>query len=170
MKIQLVFFLVLILEMSTPFFAKEIYTKSSSDLSVQAMDGNDYNVNKILANGQNVALIFWQSWCAPCLRKMPSLVQAANSNIDQIHFLGVISGRDEDVDGQKVQKIVKKYTIPFPQIRDRDLSITRKYGITETPTIIILGKDMSVLYKSNRLPKDWSKYHFHVVNHEDLVR
>jgi hypothetical protein len=44
----------------------------------------------------------------------------------------------------------------YPQLRDRDLALSRKFGVTGTPDIIVLSADDTVLYRGHRPPADWN--------------
>ena len=155
----LLYLLILILGIHPSSFAEGTDKAVFESISIQTMDETVYNVKEILASGQNVVFIFWQTWCAACLRETPALVKAWHTHKDNIKFFGVISGEDEDVDDEKVLKTAKKFEMPYPQIRDRNLSLTRKYEVKGTPTIIIIGKGLSVLYNDNHLPKNWSEFY-----------
>ena len=130
----------------------------SESLILRDMEGVVHNANELLEQGENIALVFWQTWCVPCIREMPNLVTASRANRGAIRFFGVISGTDEDINNKKVEQIVKKFQVPYPQIRDRALQLTKKYKVKGTPTIIVLGQKQSILYAGHRPPKDWAKY------------
>jgi len=40
------------------------------------MEGESHDVDELLAQGRNVTLIFWQTWCGPCKREAPGLALA----------------------------------------------------------------------------------------------
>ncbi len=123
------------------------------------MDGNTYNLHSILDKGTNVALVFWQTWCAACMREAPALERAARDHAGAIQFFGVIPGGDEFVDENEVREVVKRFKLPYPQIQDRDVAITKKYKVIGTPYIVILNSDKTVLYQGHKPPKDWTVYH-----------
>ena len=122
------------------------------------MDGNTYDIHNIIGSGTNVALIFWQTWCAACIREAPALERAAQDQAGAIQFFGVIPGGDKFVDDDKVREVVKRFNLPYPQIRDRDVVITKKYKVIGTPYIVILGASNAILYQGHRLPQNWTVY------------
>ncbi|MFQ5655637.1 MAG: TlpA family protein disulfide reductase, partial [Planctomycetota bacterium] len=73
---------------------------------------------------------------------------------DAIQFVGVIPGPDENVDEEEVRRLAKSFRLPYPQARDRDLSLTRRFGVRGTPTIIVLGPGGVVRYRGHSLPAD----------------
>lgn len=127
-----------------------------SALVLVDMDGTQHHVDALLDSGQNVALVFWQTWCTSCKREAPNLAQAIREHADAIRFFGVVSGPDAAVDDEKVRRVAREWKHPHPQIRDRDLSLTRRFNVRGTPVIIVLGRDGEVLYRGYRPPKSWA--------------
>ena len=121
------------------------------------MGGESHDVDELLAQGRNVTLVFWQTWCGPCKREAPGLAVAAAEHESGLAFFGVISGSDRDVDDKKVRSYVEKYKLPYPQIRDRDISLTKQYEVVGTPTIIVLGPGREVIYRGNHPPESWKE-------------
>lgn len=122
------------------------------------MDGNPHEIDKVLDSGRRVVLVFWQTWCGPCKREAPGLALAAHEHAKGLEFIGVIAGADRDVDDEKVRAYVEKYKLPYTQIRDRDLSLVKTYEVVGTPTIIVLGDEREVLFRSNHPPEDWNEF------------
>ena len=132
--------------------------KASGGLGFKDMAGKLHDVDSVLEQGHAVALVFWQTWCKPCLREMPDLVKANRRHSPRIRFYGIISGPDKDVDEAKVKKIVARLGVGYPQVRDRDLRLSRGFEVGGTPTIIILGSGGSILYRGHRPPDNWNAF------------
>lgn len=78
-------------------------------------------------------LFFWASWCASCERAVPEVLALARardlqiiavSDEDPVHLQGFLDGR----------------AAPFPELvaSDRDRRDFRSFGVSGTPTIVIL--------------------------------
>jgi thiol-disulfide isomerase/thioredoxin len=119
------------------------------------MKGVAHDVDATIAGGKNVVLVFWQTWCGPCKREAPKLAIAAAEHAEGLAFFGVISGGDRDVDDEKVRRYVEKYELPYPQIRDRDIALTRRYEVIGTPTILVLGPGREILFRGSHPPESW---------------
>ncbi len=132
--------------------------ESPDPLVLTDMEGTALDVDAELASGRNVVLVFWQTWCGPCKREAPHLAEAARTHAEALRFVGVVSGTDRDVDDAKVRKYVDTYGLPYPQVRDRDLALVRRYEVKGTPTILILGPDRAILYRGAVPPDDWANY------------
>lgn len=129
-------------------------------LALTAMDGQRLELDAGLARGETVALVFWQTWCAPCAREAPQVVEALRAHGERIRFVGVVPGRDADVDDAEVRRVAARWGYDaFPQVRDRDLRLIDGLGVAGTPTLLVLGRDRQVLYRGHRPPERWDEYH-----------
>ena len=132
--------------------------KTPAGLKFRDMAGKSHDIDSLLGQEQSVALIFWQTWCKPCLREMPELARVDRQYSPRIRFYGIVSGSDEDVDDAKVKSLVERLGVGYPQVRDRDLRLSRGFKIDGTPTIVILGPGRSVLYRGHQLPDNWAVF------------
>jgi thiol-disulfide isomerase/thioredoxin len=126
------------------------------DLKVVDTDGASHDLDAALARGEAVALVFWQTWCPSCAGEAPRIVEAQQQHADRIHFVGVVPGRDADVDDAEVARVRAAWGYQFPQVRDRDLSLTRRFEVQGTPSIVVLGAGGAVRYSGHRAPDDWA--------------
>lgn len=126
-----------------------------SELVVDLLEGEYLDLTEDLDAGRPVVLVFWQSWCASCLEEAPALVEAHARYGDRITIVGVVSGPDSSVDEAKLLAALESTGMTYPQVRDRDLSLTRALGVQGTPTIIVLGPNGQVRYRGHDLP-NWS--------------
>lgn len=112
----------------------------------------DYNGNEITTSdyeGQVLVLNFWQTWCAPCLKEMPSL----NEMPQKWNQIKVLAVSDESL--EKIQKVKDKYpNIEFVQIKN--FSETE---VNQFPTTYIFNKKGVKVY-SKIGAKDWSANDF----------
>lgn len=106
-----------------------------------------------LASGKKVTLVFWQAWCAPCRAEAPALV-AASRRYSAMEVIGVVSGPDEAVDAAEVERAVAELGLPYRNVRDRSLDLTRALDVRGTPTIVVLDATGRVLFRGHESP-DW---------------
>jgi thiol-disulfide isomerase/thioredoxin len=126
-----------------------------SELVVDLLDGGNLDLTEGLDAGRPVVLVFWQSWCVSCLEEAPALIDADRRYGDRLQIVGVVSGPDESVDAAKLQAALESTGMTYPQVRDRDLSLTRALDVQGTPTIIVLGPQGDVRYRGRSVP-DWA--------------
>jgi len=148
-------FLVVALVVSGCASAEVAPAPARTDLKVVDTDGGAHDLDAALARGEAVALVFWQTWCPSCAGEAPAIVEAQREHADRIRFFGVVPGRDADVDEAEVARVRAAWGYAFPQVRDRDMSLTRRFGVQGTPSIVVLGAGGAVRYSGHRPPEDW---------------
>lgn len=99
--------------------------------------------------------VFWQPWCAACREEAPAAVAASAAMAGEVAFVGVVSGPDEAVDQALFEKSVDELGLSYPQVRDRDLALTKRFDVRATPTVVVVGGDGHVRYRGSKLPSDW---------------
>ncbi len=94
-----------------------------------------------------VVVNFWASWCLPCLKEFPSLVEFQKKYGDRVTVVG-INGDEEDAE-QLVEKTKKKYHLDFHHVIDPKSAISDKFLVTAYPfsLIYVNGK---VIHVSNK--------------------
>lgn len=125
-------------------------------LAVTDLDGGRHDLEQALERGEHVALVFWQTWCASCREEAPAVAAAAREHGQGLRFVGVVPGRDDVVDDAEVRATIAAWGYGgFPQVRDRDLRLTRLLDVRGTPTIVVLARGRRVLYRGHRPPASW---------------
>jgi thiol-disulfide isomerase/thioredoxin len=92
-----------------------------------------------------IILNFWASWCLPCLKEFPGLVQLHKKFGDQLFIIGI--NGDEDKPENAIKKIQEKYRLDFPQVIDAKSEISDKFLLTAYPFTVIYFKG-KVIYVS----------------------
>jgi cytochrome c biogenesis protein CcmG/thiol:disulfide interchange protein DsbE len=92
--------------------------------------------------GKPVVLNFWASWCDPCKQEAPELARTAR-RFTNVAFLGVgiLDGRDEGL------AYVRKYGIPYRNVRDARGVVAKKYAVTGAPETVFIDRDGNVVGK-----------------------
>ena len=66
----------------------------------------------------------------------------------------MIPGPDDLVDEQEVGRVAERFAMPYPQVRDRELDLSKTFGVDGTPTIVVVAPGGEVLYHGHHAP-DW---------------
>ncbi len=127
-------------------------------LRFEDMDGNAFDAEAIANDGKPVVFVFWQTWCPSCKKEAPQLTHAVEQFGGRIHFFGVVSGPDGDIDDADVRRTATAWGYSHAQVRDRDLALATRFRVTGTPVIVVVGRGGRVLYRGYRLPEDWSVF------------
>ena len=125
--------------------------------SFSSFSFNDSTLVEFPLQSDKPSLIhFWGSWCAPCKKDMPLLVELNQEFNEGINFLGVATEINAINNDAKLMKIVNDYRISWPQVSDttsltEDLGIASDFKITSFPTYIIVSKSGEILCQSGTL-------------------
>ena len=82
-------------------------------LTMRVLDGPEFNLMKY--RGQPVLLHIFATWCGPCNREMPHMVEAAQDYASRGLAVIGIDAREED---DTVRAFRKRYGITFPIAMD----------------------------------------------------
>lgn len=95
-----------------------------------------------------ILLNFWASWCVPCLKEFPSLVEFQKKYKGQVKVIGV--NQDEEDARSLVAKTESKYHLNFESTTDVDSAISNKFMISTLPVSIIFARG-KVIFVSKKI-------------------
>jgi thiol-disulfide isomerase/thioredoxin len=124
------------------------------DFTLMDMDGNQVRLFEFVKD-KPLFLYFWASWCKPCRLVTPKVAALAKDYSDRITVIGINVG---GVDSPKVvKKYVKSHHIDYPVLIDSDNGTLEAYSIHAIPTIILLDKNGTILFRDNEPPENLEK-------------
>lgn len=87
---------------------------AAPNFSIEDSNGRTVTLSDYI--GKNVILIFWASWCTPCIKEMPQINQfyEALEDKNNVVFIAV----SLDVTKGAWLEAIKKYTVPFVNVSD----------------------------------------------------
>ncbi len=102
------------------------------------MQGDPVDLDEL--RGEVVVLNVWGSWCNPCRKEAPLLVEAAEQLGDQAAFVGLFA-RSNDLDAALAFE--REYGITYPTVDDDGESLLElgRYAPPAVPSTIILDAD-----------------------------
>lgn len=98
--------------------------------------------------GKVIVVHFWATWCAPCVAKMPSHINAL-SEYDSKALEVLYVSLDEDKDA--FEAAVAKLRIPFTMVREPagwGGNLARTFGVNSVPFDVVVGPDGKVFSNS----------------------
>jgi thiol-disulfide isomerase/thioredoxin len=90
--------------------------------------------------GQIVVVNLWATWCAPCIKEMPTLAQMAAAYTGKIVVLPISMDSPKDR-AQAQQFIAQRPPLAFYQDPKTAIPFAFKPGVEGFPTTIIYGRD-----------------------------
>ena len=108
------------------------------DFTLQSMDGKEVKLSDY--KGKKVYLKFWASWCGPCKRSMPELVELAGKKDRDFEILSIVA---PGLQGEKsVEDFPKWYQEQgykdVPVLFDTSGAIFQAYQVRSIPTEILI--------------------------------
>jgi cytochrome c biogenesis protein CcmG/thiol:disulfide interchange protein DsbE len=87
--------------------------------------------------GKPVVVNFWASWCVPCRKEAPRLSRFANEMRPRAHLIGV-NFQDTKPDALA---FVHEFRWRFPNVRDPNGELARRYRLIGLPTTYIIDRE-----------------------------
>lgn len=118
------------------------------------LDGQAFRLSEL--EGQYVLLDFWGSWCPPCRKENPELVQLydrySEANFEQAQGFTIVSIGIED-NRARWKKAIRSDELHWPyhiydqatSLRFFDSEIAKLYGVKQVPTKYLLNPDGRII-------------------------
>ncbi|GAB4316915.1 MAG: hypothetical protein Kow0074_05180 [Candidatus Zixiibacteriota bacterium] len=113
------------------------------DFSLPSLSGETVKLSDF--HGDVVVIDFWATWCGPCRRTIPDLIDLYNEhNAEGFTILGIALERHGT---ERLIPYVEEKAIPYPILLGSS-SVVRQYGnIRSIPTAFLIGRDGTVRRK-----------------------
>jgi len=108
------------------------------DFKLPTMDGKQFSLREALARGP-VVLAFFKISCPVCQYAFPFLERIHKANGDsRVTMVGISQNEKRDTG-----KFLKEFGVTFPVLLDdtRTYPVSNAYGLTNVPTIFLIGQD-----------------------------
>ena len=112
------------------------------------------------AGAKAVLLTFFASWCEPCKKEMPFLVQLDQMYRDQgLRVLGVCIDK-EDAGLEAAKKLVAEKKVSYPVLSDRFNFLARRYLGEQAPlpSVFLIKRDGTIARIERGYTKDASAF------------
>ena len=120
------------------------------ELSLMNLMGETKSLNKIDSKLQ--LLVFWATWCQPCLMEIPQLVNLHEKYKDQ--GFEVVSINVDDPEGGIVGQIYSVYNINYEVFLGSDATMAKFGNVQALPTSFFIDKTGKILDKIEGLRQE----------------
>jgi thiol-disulfide isomerase/thioredoxin len=86
------------------------------------------------AHGRATLVVFWASWCGPCVHEAPAIERFSQSAAGRGRVVGV--NWSDSLSGARA--FVKDHSWTFPNVRDAEGTVGNDYRMTGLPTTFVL--------------------------------
>lgn len=115
--------------------------KPAFDFALNSLDGKKVKLSDY--KGKIVIVDFWATWCAPCRKGIPDLIELQNEFKD-IQVIGISVDQNPM---EVVPDFVKEFKINYPILLS-DSNVLQQYGgIEAIPTSFVVSKDGKIINK-----------------------
>lgn len=136
--------LLLILLLSVAAVAGELKPYRGDRLPpfvLEDIDGKQYRLSDY--RGKVVLVNFWATWCAPCVKEMPTMQRLKSKLGEKELLILAVNMGDDDA---SVRDFLKKIPLSFPILMDRQGSVSRQWKVYALPTSFVLDAKGTVTY------------------------
>jgi peroxiredoxin len=118
------------------------------DFVLQDLSGDSFVLSSYRGR-QPVILFFWTTWCPHCRNELSDLSERyADLSWEGWEVFTIAVSEP----AQKVSDFVKARGVGLRVLLDRDMAVTRDFGVIGVPTFVLLDKEGVVVFKGHAFP------------------
>lgn len=112
-----------------------------TDFEMKTPEGKSVKLSDYVGKGKIVLVDFWASWCGPCRREMPNLVEAyAKYKNKKFEIVGV----SLDQNSKSWEDAINKLNITWPQMSDLkywNCEGAKLYAVSSIPHTVLINEE-----------------------------
>ena len=112
--------------------------------------GKMVQLSDYVGKGKVILIDFWASWCGPCIREMPELVQLSKEYKGK--NFGIV-GVSLDHNGDAWKAAIKKFDMTWPQMSDLkgwNCEGAKLYAVNSIPCTVLVDGDGTIIARNLR--------------------
>ena len=124
--------------------------KKFVDFAMKTPEGKDVKLSDFIGKDKYTLVDFWASWCGPCRREMPVVVEAYKKFKSK--GFGIV-GVSLDQSADQWKKAIKDLNITWPQMSDLkawQCEGAKLYGVRGIPATVLIDKEGTIVARDLR--------------------
>lgn len=113
------------------------------EFSFKTIDEKSYRISEL--KGKTVLLVFFATWCAPCMKELPLIETEIWQKYKSDNFMVIALGRNHSM--EEIQKFNKKKRFSFPLAPDPNHEIYGKFFKQYIPRSVLVSKEGKIIYQ-----------------------
>ncbi|WP_237157913.1 peroxiredoxin family protein [Shewanella psychrophila] len=105
------------------------------DFALNQLDGSEFNLSHYRGE-RSIYLIFWNTWCGPCMKKAPKLVEIQSLYAEQVKLLAINTGWSDSL--SEIPRFQSHFSTNYSIALDHAAEVTHLYGVMGTPTSFLV--------------------------------
>lgn len=115
--------------------------KKAADFSLKTLEGKEVKLSDY--KGKIVIIDFWATWCPPCRKGIPDLVELQKEFNDKLVVIGISLDQQNTI--KDLAPFIKQYGINYPVVLGNE-KVVRDYGnIQAIPTSFIIDQTGNIV-------------------------
>ncbi|HEV8699976.1 MAG TPA: TlpA disulfide reductase family protein [Candidatus Polarisedimenticolia bacterium] len=123
------------------------------DFVLKDLNGQKFSLKEM--RGQRVVhVVFWATWCAPCLQEIPHIRETYAKYRDRgFQVLGIVVEMNQTPD--VVRGVARDLKVNYPVLWDEGGTVQDRYRVSYIPQNFLVGKDGIIRYAGTSLPSNY---------------
>jgi thiol-disulfide isomerase/thioredoxin len=130
----------------TSLFSCQNKASFRDGLAITTLDGEEIELNEY--DDKVIFLNLWATWCAPCIKEMPSIEALSKKFEGKVEF---ILASNEEIEKIVQFKNKKPFDLDYFKIQNSPESL----GVYALPATFIIGKDGNIVFEEKG-SRDWN--------------
>ncbi len=123
------------------------------DFTLKDLDNHSHSL-KELRGKRVVHVVFWATWCIPCMEEVPTLRATYEKYRERgLQVLGIAV--DMSQSQEDVRAAARNLKINYPILWDDGGALLDRYAVSYIPQNFLIGKDGVIRYAGTSLPPDY---------------